>query len=315
MWYPVQYEGLEQSPNIIYTGSCLNQQIIPAVKWAISENLCDRCLLVGSDYVFPRTANNLIKSLITQNGGSIIAEEYFPLNSVDFKSVIDILLTEKVDMVFNTINGAGNIDFFKQCAKAHLNPENTPIMSFSLSELEQSFIKKEGAGHYSCWNYFQEINSKTNKEFIRKYYSKFDRNTPLPATVVDSYSQIYLWKNVVENCKSFEPVNVLKNAAGTIYESPEGEIEIFPNNHTRHRAFIGKANQDGLFHIINETPLIDPEPWLGLENSSVPYKEMILEALRSYPDVMHLNDTLQDEIEQKKNWRLFLKQRTYIFSN
>ncbi|OHD09191.1 MAG: hypothetical protein A2086_10790 [Spirochaetes bacterium GWD1_27_9] len=307
LWYPTQYEGFEQSPNIIYTGSCLNQQVIPAVKWAISENLCDKCLLVGSDYVFPRTANTLIKTLITQSGGHIIAEKYVSLDSVDFKEVIDILTTEKVDIVFNTINGESNVAFFKRCAGAHLKPEITPIMSFSLSEIELSIIKKYGAGHYACWNYFQGINSKTNKDFINKYYNKFDKSTPISAPVIDAYSQLYLWEKIVKTCQSFNPQDVLKNAAGTVYESPEGIIEILPNNHIRHRAFIGKAAKDGLFQIIKETPVIDPEPWLGIENSREPYKELILEALRNYPDVLHINCSLQDEIEKKKHLEAILE--------
>lgn len=301
LWYPVQYEGFEESRNIIYTGSCMNQQILPAVKWAISENLCGRCLLVGSDYVFPRTANNLIKAIVSQSGGTVVSEKYFPLDSIDFQPAVEILLNENVDIIFNTINGESNIAFFKTLSKANLNSGTVPVMSFSLSEMEQAYIKEEGFGHYSCWNYFRDIDSDANRAFIEKYEARFEESVPVSAPVVNSYSQIFLWKKIVESCGSFDTADILKTAPGTSFDSPEGVIEILPNHHTRHKALIGRADKNGLFRVISESSVIDPEPWLGIDKSSGPYVGIIMDALRNYSEELHMHCTLSDEIEKRKN--------------
>jgi ABC-type branched-subunit amino acid transport system substrate-binding protein len=134
LWYPVQYEGLEESPNIIYTGSCLNQQIEPAVHWALARGQ-RRCFLLGSDYVFPRIANRLIHALVTRGDGHVLDERYVPLGSRDFAEAVVAIQRLQPDIVFNTINGEDNLAFFREYTRRGMDADACPVMSFSFSEI------------------------------------------------------------------------------------------------------------------------------------------------------------------------------------
>jgi urea transport system substrate-binding protein len=142
LFYPVQYEGIEQSPNIIYTGAAPNQQIIPAVNWSI-ENLGKRFFLIGSDYVFPRMANTIIKDYITALGGYVLGEEYILLGSSDVNKIVQKITQARPDVILNTINGDSNVAFFRELRKAGIKPDNIPTMSFSISEAELSILGTE----------------------------------------------------------------------------------------------------------------------------------------------------------------------------
>jgi urea transport system substrate-binding protein len=163
LFYPVQYEGLEQSKNIIYTGAAPNQQIIPAVKWAF-DNVGKRMFLVGSDYVFPRTANEIIKEQVKSLKGEIAGEEYVLLGSNQVDAIVKKIVDTKPDVILNTINGDTNVAFFKALRAAGITPQKIPTMSFSLAEAELTAMgSKELAGDYASWNYFQAIDSKQNQ--------------------------------------------------------------------------------------------------------------------------------------------------------
>ncbi len=297
LWYPIQYEGLAESPNIIYTGSCLNQQICPAVDWAFSQGF-RRFFLLGSDYMYPRTANSLIKCLVNDRNGSIAAEEYIPLESYDFSSIGHALHSTDADMIFNTINGNGNCAFFKEYAKCGFSPETLPVMSFSFSEIELSHVPDEGRGHYACWNYFGGLNTKENKTFKKELYKDGIRDTPLSAPMLAAYTQIMLWREIVERVKSTDPQVVIANSTGAIYHSPEGEIEIQRNHHIKHKAYVGRAGSAAQFDIVWSSPPIPPKPWLGLEDAGIEYKSLIREAMEQYPLMLDVNAQLRSEIKR-----------------
>ncbi len=193
LWYPIQYEGLEQSPNIIYTGSCLNQQIEPAVTWALSQGK-RRCFLVGSDYVFPRTANSLIRTLVSQGGGCVLAERLTPLGSHDLAEVADAIAEARPDIVFNTINGDSNLTFFREFSKTVGDAGDCPIMSFSFSEAGLRELPREAAGHYACWSYFQRLETPKNRRFLERYTRRFGPDTVVSDPIVTAYMQVYLWQ-------------------------------------------------------------------------------------------------------------------------
>jgi urea transport system substrate-binding protein len=139
LWYPVQFEGNECSPNIMYTGAQPNQQILPALDWALEKGY-KKFFLVGSDYVFPRTANLILKRHIEARKGVVSGEEYVPLGGTDFSSVVNKIRAARPDVIFNTINGDSNVAFFKQMAAAGLTPDKLPVMSFSIAEQEAKAI-------------------------------------------------------------------------------------------------------------------------------------------------------------------------------
>lgn len=173
LWYPVQYEGLESSPNIFYTGAAPNQQIVPAVEWLL-ENKGKKFFLLGSDYVFPRTANKIIKAQLSAMGGEVIAEEYTPLGHTDYSTIVNKIKSAKPDVVFNTLNGDSNVAFFKQLKDAGITAEDLTTCSVSVAEEEIRGIGAENMkGHLVSWNYYQTTDTPENKEFVSKYKAKY----------------------------------------------------------------------------------------------------------------------------------------------
>ena len=165
-FYPVQYEGLEASPNIYYTGATTNQQILPAMDYLASQGV-KTLFLAGSDYVFPRTANAIIKLYAAELGIEIVGEEYVPLDKDDWTTQVAKIVAAKPDFIFNTINGSSNVGFIKAYYDAGLTPETTPIISVSIAEEEAPSMGHEVTGNYASWNYFQSIESPANTEVHR----------------------------------------------------------------------------------------------------------------------------------------------------
>jgi urea transport system substrate-binding protein len=308
LWYPIQYEGLAESPNIIYTGSCLNQQVCPAVDWAFSQGY-RRFFLLGSDYMYPRTANSLIKCLVHDRNGSIAAEEYVPLESHDFKDIGSALCSTDADIIFSTINGDGNCAFLKEYTRRGLCPETLPVMSFSFSEVELSQVPDEGRGHYACWNYFGGLNTKENESFKKELHKDGITDIPLSAPIIAAYMQVMLWRQIVEQIKSTDPQTVIANSAGTVYHSPEGKIEILKNHHVKHRAYIGRANSKAQFDIVWSSPPIPPKPWLGLEDADLEYGSLIHEAMEQFPLMLDVNAQLRSEIQRSEILEEQLRER------
>ena len=161
----MQYEGLEASPNIYYTGATTNQQIIPAMDFLASKGV-KKLFLAGSDYVFPRTANAIIKLYAAKLGIEIVGEEYVPLDKDDWTTQVAKIVAAKPDFIFNTINGSSNVGFIKAYYDAGLKAATTPIISVSIAEEEAPAMGHEVTGHYASWNYFQSLKTDTNPKFI-----------------------------------------------------------------------------------------------------------------------------------------------------
>lgn len=169
LFYPVQYEGLESSPNIFYTGATTNQQIVPSVTWLL-ENRGKTFYLLGSDYVFPKTANQVIKAQLAAEGGQVVGEEYTPLGHTDYSTIISKIKAAKPDIVYNTLNGDSNVAFFKQLKDAGISSDQMTTLSVSVAEEE---IRGIGAdvlkGHLASWNYYQTTDTPENATFVAKY--------------------------------------------------------------------------------------------------------------------------------------------------
>ncbi len=264
LWYPVQYEGQECSNNVFYTGAAPNQQIEPAVDWLL-ENKGKEFFLVGSDYVFPRTANNIIKEQLKAKGGKVVGEDYIPLGDTEVTAIITKIKAAlpKGGVIFNSLNGDTNVAFFKQLQGAGLKPDKYPVMSVSVAEEEVRQIGPEYLkGHYASWNYYQTVDTPANKKFVEAFKAKYgdDRvtNDPMEA----AYIMVYLWKQAVEKAGTTDLEPVRQAAIGQELDAPEGKVTMQPNHHISKTVRIGQVRDDGLFDIVwsTEGPL-DPIPW------------------------------------------------------
>ena len=202
LFYPVQYEGLEASENIYYTGATTNQQIIPAMDFLKSKGV-KTLFLAGSDYVFPRTANKIIKQYAAELGIEIVGEEYVPLDSDDWTTQVAKIAEAKPDFVFNTINGSSNVGFIKAYDEAGLGPDNSPIISVSIAEEEAPSMGVDLTGQFAAWNYFQSVDSPVNATFIEAFQTKYGADRPTSDPMEAAYTSLYLYKNMVEKAGSF----------------------------------------------------------------------------------------------------------------
>jgi urea ABC transporter urea binding protein len=298
LWYPVQHEGLEESPNIVYTGSCPNQQIGPAVEWFLRKGK-SRCLLVGSDYVFPRVANKLIAGLVNAANATVVADCYFPLNQFDFSSILRPIAEYTPDIIFSTLNGDSNFAFFHMLHVARVSSESLPVVSFSVSEGEQAMLGKEAAGNFSCCSYFESLDTSENNDFVRRFKNRCGASQHSSNPIISAYSQPFLWKNAAERAKSFQTNNVRQHLTGSHYHGPAGILEIQSNHYVKKPALIGRARENGQFDIVwRSNGTIEPKPWLGLEDVNLPQSALIKDALGSFPEAIYFASTAKRDYDE-----------------
>ncbi|MGN1085608.1 MAG: urea ABC transporter substrate-binding protein [Porcipelethomonas sp.] len=265
LWYPVQYEGMESSKNIVYTGAAPNQQIVPAIEYLIEQGYT-KYFLLGSDYVFPRTANMIINAQIENAGLEVVGEEYADMDQTDFAAIIAKIESAKPDVIINTLNGTGNVSFFKQMSEKNYTSADYMTMSFSIAEEEVSTIGSDILqGHLVSWNYYQTTETEKNTAFVEAYKKKFgeDRVTSDPAEA--AYDAVYLWKAACEKADSFEVDDVIKaiEEGGISFDAPEGTVAINGENHHLAKPVrIGEVGTDGLIHEVSATDAVDPDPYL-----------------------------------------------------
>jgi urea transport system substrate-binding protein len=264
LWYPVQYEGQECSQNIFYTGAAPNQQIEPSVDWLLT-NKGKEFFLVGSDYVFPRTANTIIKAQLQAKGGKTVGEDYLPLGNTEVTPIIAKIRAALPNggVIYNTLNGDSNVAFFKQLQGAGLTPDKYPSMSVSIAEEEVKAIGPEYLkGHYAAWNYFMTVDSPSNKKFVEAFKKKYGNDRVTNDPMEAAYIAVYLWKQAVETAKTTDLEPVRKAAIGQSFDAPEGKVTLEKNHHISKVVRIGEVTADGQFKIVNSTDkAIAPIPW------------------------------------------------------
>ncbi|WP_416349257.1 urea ABC transporter substrate-binding protein [Leptolyngbya sp. CCNP1308] len=264
LWYPLQYEGQECSKNIFYTGAAPNQQIEPAVDWLI-ENKGTDFFLVGSDYVFPRTANTIIKEQLKAKGGNTVGEDYLPLGNTEVTPIITKIRAALPDggVIFNSLNGDSNVAFFKQLQGAGMGPDLYPVMSVSVAEEEVRQIGPEFlVGHLASWNYFQTVETPENEKWVADFKAEFGEDRVTNDPMEAAYIMVYLWKQAVEAAGTFDIPEVRTAAYGQEMAAPEGPVTMNTNHHLSKTVRLGEVMEDGLFEIIWETDgPIDPLPW------------------------------------------------------
>ncbi|NQT59618.1 MAG: transporter substrate-binding protein [Bacteroidetes bacterium] len=302
-WYPIQYEGLEQSENIFYTGSCLNQQIIPAIQWCLEQGW-KTFYLLGSDYIYPITANKLIISLLSNKSAEIVGERYVPLGQSDFEEILIDIQKKKPDVIINTINGYSNIHFFNQFEQKCNSGEKQQIFSTSITAQELKNVEKNTILHSSCWSYFKSLDNPLNNSFKKNFLLEYKNEFSITDPVAMAFTQIFMWKQIVEACNSISVDKIQKKAPGQKIQTVFGEIEFKENNHIAKKAYIGKWNKNDSFEIVYESSgFIDPLPWLGVENLDSFLKPLLLDVLSRYPDIENL--VIQDtKVIQKSHEHL-----------
>jgi urea transport system substrate-binding protein len=265
LYYPVQYEGLEASPNIFYAGATTNQQIIPSVDFLLKEKKKTKFFLLGSDYVFPRTANKIIKAQLKDAGIEVVGEEYTPLGATEYSTVISKITASGADVVYNTLNGDSNVAFFKQLKDAGLTAEQLLTLSVSVAEEEIRGIGPENmVGHLTAWNYFQTTSTPENTTFVAAYKKKYGDNRVTDDPIEAAYFMVYLWAAAVTKAGTTDVDAVRAAAKGLTYQAPEGLVTFDgENQHVSKIARIGEAQADGMFkEIWTSGEPIKPDPFL-----------------------------------------------------
>jgi urea transport system substrate-binding protein len=279
LFYPVQYEGEELSKNVFYTGAAPNQQAIPAVEYLLSKEggAAKRFVLLGTDYVYPRTTNKILRSFLHSKGieDKDIDEKYTPFGHSDYQTIVADIKKFSAGgktAVVSTINGDSNVPFYKELGNQGLKAKDIPVVAFSVGEEELRGVDtKPLVGHLAAWNYFMSLKNPANEAFKKKWadYAKAKNlssaskpltNDPMEAT----YIGINMWKQAVEKAGSTDVDKVIKAMAGQKFDAPSGFVaEMDATNHHLHKpVFIGEVRADGQFNVVWKTPgPIKAQPW------------------------------------------------------
>lgn len=263
MFYTVQYEGLEQSPNIVYLGSTANQQIIPGTQWAINQ-FGEKVYLLGSDYIFPHVANHIIGDLISATTGNIVGERYFPLDTTDFSAALQDITQLQPQVIINTLNGSSNLHFFRALHESSAL-QNLPVLSLSVTENELQAMGSAiyHPAHYAVWNYFQSLNSEANRQFIQKFQKLFGAQQVVTDPMETTYNAVRLWATAVKELDDTDPqaINLIIHRL-----SLPGLTSIITMDATTRHAWrwvrIGQARPDGQFDTIQTlSKMVRPMPF------------------------------------------------------
>jgi urea transport system substrate-binding protein len=262
MFYPIQYEGLEQSPNIVYLGASPNQQILPGSRWAF-DHLGRRVYLLGSDYFFPRAANRIIRDLAVASGAQVLGERYLPLGSTDFEAALEEIRRDKPDVILNTLNGDSNLAFFRMLHQSELS--SLPVLSFSVAEGEVKAIGSAGyiPSHYAVWSYFQSLPDEANRRFVDRFKARFGKEQVTSDPVVSAYDSVRLWAGAVRDAESAAPQYVNRSILRQSVAGPSGVVAL--DSMTRHVwkwVRVGKVREDGQFELVEQSPTtVRPHPY------------------------------------------------------
>ena len=264
LFYPVQYEGLETSPNIFYTGATTNQQIVPAVEYLLEAGKT-KFYLLGSDYVFPRTSNLIINKQLKASGLDAVGEEYTPLGHTEYSTVIAKIRDADPDVVFSTLNGDSNVAFFKQLKDAGISSNDLMTLSVSVAEEEITGIGADNMlGHLVAWNYFQTTETPENDKFVKAFKAKYGDGRVTDDPIEAGYFGVYLWAAAVEKGGSTEVAKVKVAAKGITYQAPGGLVTVHnENQHVAKTVRIGEVRPDGQINEIwNSGSPVVPDPYL-----------------------------------------------------
>ena len=279
LYYPVQYEGEELEKNVFYTGAAPNQQAIPAVEYLMSKDggAAKRFVLLGTDYVYPRTTNKILRAYLHSKGvkDTDIKELYTPFGHADYQTIVADIKKFSAGgktAVISTINGDSNVPFYKELGNAGLKATDVPVVAFSVGEEELRGVDtKPLIGHLAAWNYFESVKNPTNADFVKKWKAyAAAKHLPNAATAVTNdpmeatYVGIHMWAQAVEKAKSTDTDKVIAAMGGQSYKAPSGYTLVMdPTNHHLHKpVMIGEIKGDGQFSVVwKSKEAIRAQPW------------------------------------------------------
>ncbi|MCS5638135.1 MAG: urea ABC transporter substrate-binding protein [Myxococcota bacterium] len=275
LFYPIQYEGQECSRNVFYAGATPNQQIEPALDW-LFENKGKQLFLVGSDYVYPRTANAIIKAKARQDGAEVLGEIYLPLGSSAVEPVVEAIsqVFPSGGIIINTLNGDSNVSFFRKLKEAGVEQVNGfTIMSFSAAEEEVATIGPEYLeGTYAVWNYFDGADTPAARAFSSAFEDMHGLHRITSDPAESAYTMVKLWAQAAEKAGTTEVGKVREALIGIEFDGPAGKVQVQKNHHLSKTVLIGEVQEDGTFKILENDGVIQPLAWSPLLEESRGYR-------------------------------------------
>jgi urea transport system substrate-binding protein len=266
LYYPTFYEGLEESPNVIYTGQEATQQILAGIDWVVKAKKAKTFYLLGSDYIWPRTSNKIARKHIEKKGLKVVGEEYYPLGHTQFNSVINKIKLKKPDVIYAIVVGGSNVAFYKQLKAAGIDmtKEKPVLLTISVTEDEIRGIGGENiVGAYASMKYFQSLDNANNTAFVKAFKEKWGKDIVIGDVTQAAYLGPWLWKAAVEKAGSFDIDKIKKASPGIeLKTAPEGYVRIHENHHLWSKTRIGLAQADGQYKLVYETKeLMEPNPF------------------------------------------------------
>lgn len=266
LYYPTFYEGLEESPNVIYTGQEATQQIIAGIDWVVKEKGAKTFYLLGSDYIWPRTSNKIARKHIEKLGLKVVGEDYYPLGHTQFNSVINKMKLRKPDVIYGIVVGGSNVAFYKQLKAAgiDLTKEKPLLLTISVTEDEILGIGGENIeGAYAAMKYFQSLDNPNNTAFVKAFKEMWGDDIVIGDVTQAAYLGPWLWKAAVEKAGSFDIDKVRAASPGIeLATAPEGYVKIHKNHHLWSKTRVGHAKKDGQYDVVFESEeLIEPDPF------------------------------------------------------
>ena len=262
--YPMAYEGLEQSPNIVYTGAAPNQQITPAVQWCHEKLGARRFFLVGSDYVWPHCVNAIIGDQLAALGAEKVAEAYIPFGSMNVSAAVSAIVDTKPDVVLSSVVGDSALAFAQALRQAGVDPTKTPVLTFALGENELHAMPLASmVGNYASWSYFQSIDRPENVQFVNAFKARYGRDRTVQDVMETAYFSVKLWAQAVREADNTDVRPVRYALRRQSMNAPEGTIAVDPQTqHTWRPVSIGRIRTDGQFEIVwRSQTLVRPVPF------------------------------------------------------
>ena len=256
LWYPTLYEGFEASPNVIYTGASPNQNSLALCRH-LMDNYGSRFYFVGSDYIYPRESNRVMRELLKANGGSVVGERYVSVHArwQDFLPIMQDIRRLKPDVIFSTVVGEGTVYLYQAYANMGLDPKRMPIASLTTTEAEIAAMGFDvGEGHITAASYFQGVGGDCNNAFVREFKKRCGNDISTNMCAEASYFQVHLFARALEQANTLDAEVLRAMVLGTSFEAPQGTVTINPQSgHTDLWTRIGRANGMGQFDIIDES--------------------------------------------------------------
>ena len=265
LFYPVAYEGNECSRNVIYVASTPNQQVLPAIEWILSAKGAKRksIFFVGTDYVFPRTANYIARKHLKTMDLEPAGEEYVPFGHKEFDGIVQKIKQSKATAIFCTINGDSLINFFNELAAQDVTPESCPVVATEIGEDElRGLDPRKVKGHFAVHSYFQSLDTPENKRFVKAFQAKYGRDRITDDAIASAYASVYLWKLAAEKAKSIDVDKVRAAISKIEFDAPEGRLKVSPKTlHTNKSFLVGRIRDDKQFDIVHMSDPIDADPY------------------------------------------------------